>query len=72
MYDEDKWESEREKIWALQVAFGFVQKQSFLKRIPKFFLRKKAFLNNTTQECVEQNCNLDDISVVFIELISYN
>ena len=46
MYDEDKWESEREKIWALQVAFGFVQKQSFLKRISKFFFRNKAFLHN--------------------------
>ena len=46
MYDEDKWESEREKIWALQVAFGFVQKLSFLKRISKFFFRKKTFLHN--------------------------
>ena len=52
MYDEDKWESEREKIWALQVAFGFVQKQSFLKRIPKFFFRKMRFYITSTQECI--------------------
>ena len=54
MYDEDKWESEREKIWALQVAFGFVQKLSFLKRISKFFFRKKKrFYITSSQECVE-------------------
>ena len=67
MYDEDKWESEREKIWALQVAFGFVQKKASWKEFQSSFFGKKRFYITSTQVCVEQNCNLDYITVVFIE-----